>query len=189
VTHTSPDTPGASEGDAPIESFSQCHVGIVKHLQELGRLPALLEPAAQARRIADETVKFFRDVIYDHHAQEERELFPAVLTWAAKGEERDKVQEIVDRLVREHREVEAAWSKLEPELKAVAKGHDADLDPAAVAALVGTYEAHAKFEEDEFLPLSQTILGRDSKHMAALGLSLHMRHAVQEVLDRFGFRA
>lgn len=30
--------------------------------------------------------------------------------------------------------------------------------------------------ETEFLPLSQTILGRNSNHMAALGLSLHMRH-------------
>jgi len=38
------------------------------------------------------------------------------------------------------------------------------------------YRAHAWFEEQEFLPLSQTILSRNPNHMAALGLSLHMRH-------------
>ena len=39
-----------------------------------------------------------------------------------------------------------------------------------------------------FLPLSQTILGRNSNHMAALGVSLHMRHALPQVLERFGGR-
>ncbi len=34
----------------------------------------------------------------------------------------------------------------------------------------------ARCEELEFLPLSEQILGRNGNHMAALGLSLHMRH-------------
>jgi hypothetical protein len=38
------------------------------------------------------------------------------------------------------------------------------------------YNAHANYEETEFLPLAETILGRNANHMAALGLSLHMRH-------------
>ena len=43
------------------------------------------------------------------------------------------------------------------------------------------YAAHAGFEESRFLPLAQDILGRDDNHMAALGLSLHLRHAPQVV--------
>ena len=43
------------------------------------------------------------------------------------------------------------------------------------------YQAHAAFEEATFLPLSQTILGRNDHHMAALGLSLHMRHTPLKV--------
>ena len=42
--------------------------------------------------------------------------------------------------------------------------------------LVAQYRGHAEFEETAFLPLSQHILGRNSHHLAALGLSLHMRH-------------
>lgn len=178
--------PSAGPADAPIRNFSQCHVGILSHLQELARLPGLIEPARQARHIAAETLKFFRDAVYEHHAEEERELFPAVLSSASKGDERDRVQGIVDRLVREHRQIEAAWTRLEPQLKAVAKGADVDLDAGAVEALVQAYEGHARFEEDVFLPLSQTILGRNSDHMAALGLSLHLRHAVPEFLKRRG---
>lgn len=180
---TDPDERGP--GADPLERFSQCHGGILRQLQVLGELPALARAAAQARRSAGDTLRFFRDVIDEHHAQEERELFPAVLASAVAGDERDRVQRIVDQLTREHREVEAAWARLEPALKAVARGRDADVDAAAIDALVRRYEAHAAFEEREFLPLSETILGRDSRHMAALGLSLHMRHAVPQALGRF----
>lgn len=182
-------TTSKSEGvDSPIDNFSQCHVGIVSHLLELAQLPALLEPAAKARRIAAETVKFFRSVVVEHHAQEEQDLFPAVLASAVKGDERDQIKVIVDRLVAEHRMIEATWSKLEPELHRVGKGHDCQLDASVVESLVADYQAHARYEEEVFLPLSQRILGRNGDHMAALGLTLHLRHAVPDLLARFGGR-
>jgi hypothetical protein len=53
---------------------------------------------------------------------------------------------------------------------------------------VDTYLAHARLEEDVFLPLSQTILGRNSNHMAALGMSMHMRHVMPGVMQRFASR-
>lgn len=175
-------------GHSPIEDFSQCHAGILTHLQALGTLPALLEPATRARQIAHDTLGFFRDAVFEHHAEEEKELFPAVLASATKGEEHDRVQALINTLTAEHRKVEAAWAKLEPKLKAVAKGHDSDVDGADIQALVQTYEAHARFEEDVFLPMSQTILGRNSNHLAALGVSMHMRHAMPQVLQRFASR-
>ena len=54
---------------------------------------------------------------------------------------------------------------------------DALPPPETVQALVAAYLAHADFEEEAFLPLAATVLGRNDNHMAALGLSLHMRHA------------
>jgi hemerythrin-like domain-containing protein len=172
----------------PLDDFSHCHDGILRHLEAFGSLPALLDPAARARRIAADMLKFFRDVVYEHHQQEEAELFPAVMASARPGTERDEVKAIVERLTREHRLVEKRWTQLEPELKKVAKGQDSALDAAAVQALVETYVAHARYEEQTFLPLSQTILGRDSNHMAALGLSLHLRHATPAALAKYGHR-
>ena len=43
--------------------------------------------------------------------------------------------------------------------------------------LVSDYRAHAHYEELVFLPAAQSILGRNANHLAALGLSLHLRHA------------
>jgi len=162
--------------DEPIQDFSQCHVGILNKLQMLGELPALLEPAARAREIAGQALEFFRDAISEHHLDEERELFPAVLASAARGDEQDLVQLMVQRLTHEHRVLEAQWKRLEPGLRKVAKGQLNDVSVALIQQLVTQYRAHAEFEEREFLPLSQTILGRNANHLSALGLSLHMRH-------------
>ena len=142
----------------------------------LGELPALLEPAARAREVAEKAMDFFREAIFEHHLDEERELFPAVLASAAKGAEHDHVQALVKRLTDEHRTLEALWKRLESGLKKAAKGQAADIDVADGPEAGDEYRPHAEFEEQEFLPLSQTILGRNSNHMAALGLSLHMRH-------------
>ncbi len=180
------DTKPAESDDRPLDEFRNCHIGIASHLNSLAEVPTLLEPAAKARRIAGETVDFFRRAVYEHHAEEERELFPAVLASAQAGEERSRVQALADRLTSEHRMIEAIWKNIEPQLKDVARGRDSSLDSRDVAYLVKTYLEHARFEETEFLPLSQTILGRNSNHMAALGLSLHMRHVMPSVLARAG---
>ncbi len=165
------------DADAPIANFSQCHVGIIGHLDALGELPALMEPAQRARKVAAQMLTFFDAVILEHHAEEERELFPAVMQSAVRGIERNHVQTMIERLTTEHRQIEAWWSRLKPQLKQIAKGHDTDLDTVAVQQMVSEYHAHAAFEESDFLPLSQEILGRNQNHMAALGMSLHMRHA------------
>ena len=57
------------ETDKPLDNFTNCHVGIVAHLMALDRLPALLEPARQARTVAAETLTFFDGVVREHHGQ------------------------------------------------------------------------------------------------------------------------
>ena len=166
-----------TDTNAPISNFTNCHSGIIKRLGALDELPALLEPAARARQIAEESLEFFREAIFEHHLEEERELFPAVIASAQPGDELERVKAMTKRLTEEHRMVEALWKRLEKGLKQVSKGQSTDLDIGEVQRLVTEYTAHARYEEAEFLPLSEQILGRNSNHMAALGLSLHMRHA------------
>jgi hemerythrin-like domain-containing protein len=180
--------PKPATDNAPIREFSQCHEGIVAQLEELARLPALARAAQQARHIAQNAEAFFRDVVLAHHKEEEEELFPAVLQSARAGAEHDKVALLVERLTQDHRDVERAWHDLAPGVHAVARGHDATLDADRMAAFVARYRAHAEHEESVFLPLSSAILGRNGNHMAALGLSLHARHALPEVLSRYGTR-
>lgn len=171
--------------DAPLQDFSQCHVGIVKKLDLLAELPALLAPADRAREIADKALAFFREAIFEHHLDEERELFPAVLSHADKGAESERVKALVQRLTQEHRELEGVWKRLEPGLKKVAKGQASDISVADIERLVTQYRAHAEFEEAEFLPLSHSILSRNANHMAALGMSLHMRHSYPDGISTY----
>ncbi|WP_087743286.1 MULTISPECIES: hemerythrin domain-containing protein [unclassified Acidovorax] len=163
---------------SPLGNFSHCHAGIISHLNTFGELSALLEPAARARLIARETLTFFRGAVFDHHKEEEKDLFPAVLRHAVPGAERAEVQAMVERLTAEHRRIEELWLDLEPQLEKVAKGADVKFDSAAAQELVGRYQAHARFEEDRLLPLAQQILGRHSADLAELGLALHTRHVV-----------
>jgi hemerythrin-like domain-containing protein len=162
--------------DAPLDAFSQCHSGILTQLDALAGLPALMAAAARVRSVAETTHALFQHAVLEHHAEEENELFPAVLK-SAQPEERDRVQGLVERLTAEHRTLEALWKRVEPAIAAVAKGKDVPVDSAMV--LLRAYEMHARFEEKEFLPLAASILGRNGNHMAALGLSLHMRHMPQ----------
>lgn len=172
-------TPDAAAGseETPLSNFTNCHGGILKRLNSLEELPALLETARRARAVADKSLAFFRETIFEHHMEEERDLFPAVIASAQAGDELTRVKAMTERLTDEHRRVEALWKTLESSLKRAAKGRDADLNVSDLHRLVSEYRAHAAYEEAEFLPLAETILGRNSNHMAALGLSLHMRHA------------
>lgn len=163
----------------PVTGFAHCHTGLVRRLRALGELPELLAPAARARALADSSVAFFREAIVEHHLDEERELFPAVLASATPGDEQQRVQALVDRLTQQHRLLEAQWKALEKDLRRIAKGQESDLDGADLLRLVGEYQAHATYEETEFLPLAQAILGRNAHHLDALGLSLHLRHVPQ----------
>ena len=162
--------------DAPIDHFAHCHVGILAQLSRMNDLPALLAPAALARKTAEQSIAFFDKGMYTHHKEEEQELFPAVRSSAHAGPERLRVEGLIEQLTAGHRELEALWESLSPALHKVAKGQDSHLDEAALTRLVQQYRAHALLEENEFLPLAETIVGRNSNHMAALGLSLHMRH-------------
>ncbi len=165
----------------PVEGFSDCHRGLLCGLREFAALPELLAAAERARDVAAATLKLFETGILQHHAEEEDELFDAVLRSAAAGEEREHVRAMVERLTAEHRVVEKLWKTHQPAVRRAAAGQPAQLNAEAVAALIGAYNAHAAFEELEFLPLAARILGRDSNHMAALGLSLHLRHAPSPV--------
>jgi hypothetical protein len=171
----------AVDHEAPLNAFSQCHAGILAQLEALAQLPGLMTAAAKAREVAAGTLALFHEGVFEHHLEEEKELFPAVLRSAQPGEERDRVEAIVQRLTSEHRAVEALWKRVEGAVMAGAKGKPSQLDAAALAELVHSYSQHARFEEEEFLPLSEAILGRNGDHMAALGLSLHLRHTPQPV--------
>lgn len=163
--------------DTPVDEFSTCHEGILAGLEAFACAPILFDAARRARRVAEQTLRVMDEAVQQHHAEEEEELFKAVLRSAQPGAEREHVQALVWRLTDEHRGIEALWKRLRPQVARAAAGKPAELKAAAVNVLVEVYRQHARDEERNFLPLARDILGRNGNHMAALGISLHMRHA------------
>lgn len=170
--------PDDAAGGLPIDRFSSCHEGIRAQLQSLSRLPQRLSATPQEREAARLALQLFRTAMFDHHGEEEKELFPAVLA-ASNPAEYGGLRVLADLLTAEHRRIEALWRALEPGLERFAAGEPAQLDEAGLNDLVTRYDAHARQEEEQFLPLAETILGRRDSSMASLGLSLHMRHQLR----------
>ena len=175
-----PESDEGSALEAPLTSFTRCHLGIVTQLERTARLPELVEAANQARETAQATLDIFQRAIIPHHAEEEAELFPAVLQ-SANADERKALRGMVERLTAEHREVEGLWRRLESSVRAAARGQRSEVDAEVMEEVVRAFLRHARFEETVFLPLAERILGRNGNHMAALGLALHLRHAPQVV--------
>ncbi len=170
--------PLGAGGALPIHDFSRCHEGIRAQLESLSRLPQQVGAPSQARDAARQALQFFRTVMFDHHGEEEKELFPAVLA-ASKPAEYGGLRALTELLTAEHRRIEVLWRSLEPGLERFADGDPAQLDAVGLNDLIARYDAHARQEEAQFLPLAENILGRKDAAMASLGLSLHMRHQLR----------
>lgn len=169
-----------------LTEFSDCHVGIVNMVNQIGELPNMVAYARQLNSILPGIERFFHDVVRSHHAEEEEQLFSAVLASASPGEESTNVQQMIVRLTAEHRKIESAFGVLIPEIRSLMKNPDAELSVNNLESLVEQYLEHARFEETDFLPLAHKILSRNSDHMAALGLSIHMRHDADHIRRVFG---
>ena len=161
----------------PLEEFSGCHDGIIRNFDRLRDLVALIDKTPDSpdiREIATKLLKFFENVVYEHHAEEEQELFTAVMDCAGGDEESALAKDYIKRLVAEHRELESMWKRIEGDVWRLSRGKAASLDATLADKLAQQYLAHATFEEQTFLPLSARMLSK--KNLAALGRSLHMRH-------------
>jgi hypothetical protein len=165
---------------APLKTLYHAHATILAQLGALSGLPLRLGRFGQAwrvRRMAAATLALFQQEVPQHHADEEAELFPAVLRSATPGAEHERVQGLTRSLVADHRSLERAWKHLEPSFRALARGRAAEVDLEMLDRLVRGYADHARLEEQQFLPLAQSILGRDSNHLGAFGMALHLRRA------------
>ena len=94
-------------------------------------------PAGTPASRAAETLAFFRDHLIGHFAIEEELLFPALRNAATPG---GGEAGLLDRLVREHRELEALRARIERETDEGALG-------AALTAFADLLESHVRSEE------------------------------------------
>jgi len=165
--------------DAPLAMLAQCHDRAGAQVSTLRRLLEHL-PAhgadTQARDAATAVMRYFDIAARDHHADEEHDLFPALLE-AMAGSDAVCLRQLTDTLRGEHRQLEALWHALRPQLSAIAAGSAAGLDERAVDALIRGYQSHIEREDGELLPLAARLL--DATALAHMGQAMRTRRGIQ----------
>lgn len=146
--------------EVPLEMLAACHLRVESQCATLRRLVAHLGKHgadAQAREAASGLMRYFDTAARDHHADEEQDLFPALLESMA-GSDAVCLRELSAALTAEHRELERRWQALRQALAQVAAATAGTLAADEVQAFIGLYERHIAREETELLPLARRLL-------------------------------
>jgi hemerythrin-like domain-containing protein len=156
-----------------FEVLDQTHREVI---QVLGRFAQLLDhvddrgPDEAARRIAGEIRRFFEGHARQHHADEERAVFPPLLA----GGDAELVH-LVKRLQQDHGWLEEDWLELAPQIEAIERGYnwyDLAMLRHALPVFEALYLEHIALEETVVYPAAK-------RHRQALdaGVEARLREA------------
>lgn len=165
--------------DEPIEMLKACHERIERQLSTLERLlPHLAAHGCdeQARQAAVNILRYFNEAGPHHHADEEQDLFPALLD-AAEGDDAERTNVLVAVLLAEHREMNRMWAELRPWLAAIATGESVQLGRDRVAEFCALYRRHILTEEGQALTLAEQLIAPET--LAEVGAAMAERRGVK----------
>ncbi len=164
--------------EAPLEMLSACHFRIERQCATLRRLvPHLATHGAdtEARTAAANVMRYFDTSAKHHHADEEEDLFPALIESMA-GSDPVCLRELTATLATEHNELEVRWQNIRAVLERVVAGDNVVLEARAVEALVYLYERHIEREEAELLPMAARLLSDED--LARVGRAMRERRGI-----------
>jgi hemerythrin-like domain-containing protein len=140
----------------PFKALDACHLQIQQHLEELQRMALHMETAGLSeadRKLAGEIEAFFSSTSREHHEQEEKVVFPPLLTSG-----NIELQDAVRTLQQDHGFIEENWIELGPQLRGIAEGNDW-FDTAEfqhnVALFLELLNGHIALEESLIYPESK----------------------------------
>lgn len=159
-------SPGAGF-EQPFEMLAACHERVERMLDLLVKLRRHLQAHGadeQARQAARDVMRYFDLAAPLHHQDEEIHVFPVLM---ARGDA--ALSALVQRLLRDHRDMESAWTRVRAVLDAVAGGLDA-LDDRQVSALddfAALYARHLRDEDSTAYPGAMALIAPDALHTMA----------------------
>lgn len=175
--HTSP----VAGFDAPLEMLAACHQRIRRQCDTLRRLLPHVQrhgTDTQAREAAQAVMRYFDRAAVNHHADEEQDLFPALVE-AMAGSDAVCLRELVNTLTRQHRELAVRWQALREALLGVATGDGAALAPQLVEDFVCAYTQHLQREENELLPMAARLI--DDAKLQQIGRAMRLRRGIEHI--------
>lgn len=168
--------------EAPFEMLAACHERVARMLALIGRLQQHLREHGcddSARQAARDVMRYFDLAAPQHHLDEELHVFPPLLAGPDAG-----LRALVQRLLQDHRDMEAAWPAARCVLKAVAKSPAADWTPLgppqteALNRFAALYGRHLADEDHLAYPAAQALLAADA--LQAMGRDMMQRRGVPD---------
>ncbi len=156
-----PPKPRPADGFTALDG---CHRKTLAMLGELSALVADLDYQGLTPLACESAAKiaaFFSSEAREHHVDEERHLFPALV---ATG--KPELVEAVLHLQRDHDWLEEDWFDLAPQILAVSRGdrsYDIDVLRDGVPVLAALYRAHIELEESLIYPEARSRMGVDQR--------------------------
>lgn len=169
--------------EVPLEMLAACHGRVQAQCATLQRLAAHLTKQGadrQAQDAAAAVMRYFEISAVHHHADEEVDLFPALIESMA-GSDAVCVSELTASLTAEHRELEQRWRALRTRLERVARADTATLPDEEVHGFVALYERHIAREEAELLPMAARLLS--DAELDRIGLAMRARRGAIEARE------
>lgn len=160
--------------DHPLEMLLACHGKILRQCDTLQKLMAHLRIHGcddQVRQAAQGVLRYFSTAGQFHHQDEEENLFPALR--ASAGDDKEQLDELLQRLLQEHVVMLAAWNELRPMLLQLAEGMNARLDERLANRFINSYTMHIAVENSELLPLAARLL--TPEQLRQIGMSMAER--------------
>jgi len=167
--------------EVPLEMLSACHQRALQQCATLRRLVAHLDAdgnAADARVAAVAVLRYFDEAAKDHHADEETDLFPALVESMA-GSDAVCIRDLIEALTLDHRALESHWQRLRPTLLAIASGASVPLPAADVKPFIALYERHIAREDSELLPMAQRLLADEA--LERVGQAMRERRGITAI--------
>ena len=137
----------------PFEALDRTHRQVLEILQQFDQLLDHIDdngPDEVARASATEIMAFFGDHARQHHADEERLVFPTLL-----NSNDPELVHHVKRLQQDHGWLEEDWLELAPQLEGIAQGfnwYDLAMLRNALPIFTALYQEHIGLEESLVYP-------------------------------------
>lgn len=146
--------------DDPLAMLHACHDRIEAHCATLEKLVEYLPLHgcdSAARQAATHVLRYFDTAGPNHHADEERDLFP-LLRANSHCPKALALAVLLENLMAEHRLMEQAWQDVRVGLAAITTGVGTTLDKPAVSGFTALYQSHIETENSRLLPLAKALL-------------------------------
>ena len=172
-------SPASSADRSPFVFLDRCHQDIQQKLEQLLALAIAVEadgltPALQTQ--ARELTDWFNAEPRQHHLDEEKHVFPSLLSSTDED-----VLQTTHRLIQDHGWLETDWFEIEPALEAAADGNSW-FDPTALRNAVEVFQQlyidHIVLEESLAYPAARAQM--DPAQFESMGVEMARRRAVRD---------